>query len=313
MSDAIQLSVVVPLFDEEGNVQALVAAVREALEGWSWELLLVDDGSRDGTGREIAVAAANDERVRGVLLGRNAGQTGATQEGLDRARGRVIVTMDGDLQNDPGDIPRLVEVLDQGYDLVTGYRERRQDPWLTRKVPSWVANRLIRWVTGVPIRDNGCSLKAYRRELVDRLHLYAEMHRFIPAVAVATAGARVTEVPVRHHPRRVGTSKYGLERSWRVASDLLAVAVIRSFRERPILLFVGAGAVAVLAGLALAIGWLGAGADEASVVLPTLGALLAGLGIYLGMLGLLTEAAVHHAARRTPVQAVLVHDGRREG
>ncbi len=309
MSNTIRVSVVVPLFDEEGNVRALVEAVREALEGWAWELLLVDDGSRDGTAREIRGAVRADSRVRGVLLARNVGQTGATQEGLDRARGRVVVTMDGDLQNDPRDIPGLVAKLEEGYDLVTGYRERRQDPWLTRRVPSWVANRLIRWVTGVPVRDNGCSLKVYRRELVERLFLYAEMHRFIPAVAVATAGARVTEVPVRHHPRRVGASKYGLGRSWRVASDLLAVAVLRSFRERPLLLFGGAGLVAVVLGVVLALGGLGAGPGEAGLVLPTLGALVAGLGAYLAMLGLLTEAAVHHAARRAPARSILVREG----
>jgi glycosyltransferase involved in cell wall biosynthesis len=211
MSERLSLSVVVPLFDEEENVEPLVGAVQDALDiRASWELILVDDGSGDATPEIGARAAEADARVRLVRLARNYGQTAAMQAGFDQARGSVIVTMDGDLQNDPDDIPRLLTKLNEGYDLVIGYREGRKDRWLTRKVPSWVANRLIGWITGVRIRDNGCSLKAYRRELLERLHLYSDMHRFIPAVAAATAGARIAEIPVRHHSRLRGTSKYGL-------------------------------------------------------------------------------------------------------
>lgn len=183
------VSVVVPLYQEEENVEPLVEAVREALGTASWELVLVDDGSSDGTRARAARAAAADPRVRLIPLARNYGQTAAMQAGFDRARGEVIVSMDGDLQIDPGDIPLLVARLEEGYDRVTGYRLHRQDRLLSRKLPSWIANRLIRGVTGVPIRDTGCSLKAYRREVLERMRLYADMHRFIPALAAATAGA----------------------------------------------------------------------------------------------------------------------------
>jgi glycosyltransferase involved in cell wall biosynthesis len=210
MMHLVELSIVVPLFNEAENVDPLVERVRAALDGGpSWELLLVDDGSRDATPARMDELALEDPRVRPIHLARNYGQTTAMQAGFDHARGRIVVSMDGDLQNDPLDIPRLIETLDEGYDLVTGYRENRQDRFLTRKVPSWIANRIIRWLTAVPIRDNGCSLKAYRAELIQRLHLYSDMHRFIPAIAVATAGARIAEIPVMHHARQHGVSKYG--------------------------------------------------------------------------------------------------------
>jgi glycosyltransferase involved in cell wall biosynthesis len=164
------------------------------------------------------------------------------QAGFDMANGDVIVSMDGDLQNDPADIPRLVEKLDEGFDLVAGYRVRRQDNLLKRKVPSWIANRIIRFITRVDIRDNGCSLKAYRRWTLDRMPLYSDMHRFLPAMAAAMAGARITEIPVRHHARQFGQSKYGLSRVFKILADLLTITLISWFRERPFLLF-GLGAV----------------------------------------------------------------------
>src|SRR5262249_38900390 len=210
MSVRPTLSVVVPLYNEQESLPGLVDAVRSALAGdRAWELVLVDDGSRDGTAAAAEKISAVDSRVRLIRLARNYGQTQAMQAGFDAVRGDVVVSMDGDLQNDPADIPMLVNTLEQGYDLVAGYRERRQDKGITPKIPSWVANRLIRAITTVPIRDNGCSLKAYRRDMLDRMHLYSDMHRFLPALAAATAGARITEVPVRHHARRFGQSKYG--------------------------------------------------------------------------------------------------------
>ena len=243
MSSARLVSVVIPLFNEEESVGHLADAVRGALDGLdAWELILVDDGSTDRTAEVAKGFAAEDDRIRVVRLARNYGQTPAMQAGFDHARGDVVVTMDGDLQNDPADIPRLVAKIGEGYDLVVGYRERRQDRLLTRKVPSWIANRIIRWLTGVAIRDNGCSLKAYRRELLDRIVLYSDMHRFIPAVSAGVAGARIAEVPVRHHPRRYGTSKYGLSRVAKVLADLVTITMIRWFRERPLLMF-GIGAV----------------------------------------------------------------------
>lgn len=294
-----ELSVVVPLYDEEDCVRPLVRAVREALgESWKWELILVDDGSGDATVRRAETETAEDGRVRLVRLARNYGQTTAMQAGFDHARGKVVVSLDGDLQNDPRDIPRLVEKLEEGYDLVTGYRQDRQDKLLTRKVPSWVANRIIRWITGVPIRDNGCSLKAYRAEVLSDLHLYSELHRFIPAVAAATSGARITEIPVRHHPRRFGESKYGLSRTWRVLLDLLTVTMIRWFRERPLALFGWGAGLAATIGLGFLLSSLVAAAaftpyKASAVVLPGVAILAFGLAVYLLMLGLIGEVALH--------------------
>ena len=292
------VSVVVPLYNEEDNVALLVEAVRDALgKDGGWELVLVDDGSRDQTVARAREQAALDPRVIVVELARNYGQTQAMQAGFDRARGDVVVSMDGDLQNDPRDIPRLVATLEEGYDLVTGYRQRRQDQFLTRKVPSWVANRLIAALTGVRVRDNGCSLKAYRRSLLDELTLYSDMHRFLPALAAATAAARITEIPVQHHPRRFGTSKYGLSRIAKLLADLVTIKMISSFRERPLVLFV----LAALAPFSVAMvamgtwvfralrGWNGYGAE---VVLPTVVLLLVALTVHLIMLGLLAEAAL---------------------
>jgi len=313
MNPSATISVIVPFHNESGNVFPLVEAVRSALgPGNGWELLLIDDGSTDATGEEIEEAGRRDPRVRALGLGRNYGQTAALQVGFDRARGDVVVTLDGDLQNDPADIPALIDALEDGYDLVTGYRERRQDAFLTRKVPSWVANRLIRRLTSVPIRDNGCSLKAYRRELVERLHLYSDLHRFIPAVAVATAGASVTEIPVRHHARRVGSSKYGLSRTWKVLSDLLVITMIRSFHDRPLILFGAAGLWAFLvAGVFGALSLTSTvAAGENAIVLPSVTALMVGLGVYLVMLGLVAESAVFHARRRIDASSLLVHPSR---
>jgi len=276
----------------------LVNAVRDALAmERSWELVLVDDGSRDATARIAAELAAADRRVRLVCLARNYGQTQAMQAGFDAARGQVLVTMDGDLQNDPRDIPRLVATLEEGYDLVAGYRVRRKDRFFTRKVPSWVANQLIAWLSGVSIRDNGCSLKAYRRQLIDQLHLYSDMHRFLPALAAATAAARITEIPVRHHPRRFGKSKYGLSRIAKMLADLLTIKMITSFREQPLTLF-GSGALGSVAmGLVVVFTWLDSIATydvqvQRAYVLPTVALLWITLACYLLMLGLIAEVAL---------------------
>lgn len=296
---ARDLSIVVPVFNEVENLRPLVDAVREALaDAHVWELLLVDDGSTDGT-RELARRLAReDDRVRLVSLARNFGQTAAMQAGFDAAHGAVVVSMDGDLQNDPADIPRLLEKLEEGYDLVAGYRVDRQDTLITRKVPSWVANRIIAHLTGVSIRDNGCSLKAYRRELFDRVVLYSDMHRFIPAMAVATAGARVAEIPVRHHARRAGKSKYGLSRIWKVLSDLLAIKMISSFRNRPLVMF-GFGAV-IAAGLAgvffgLTLLSVPGGLREGmayTFVFPSIVLVWITLAVYLLLLGLIAEVVI---------------------
>jgi glycosyltransferase involved in cell wall biosynthesis len=299
MADGPDVSIVVPMMNEESNVVPLVEAVREALAPRSsWELILVDDGSQDRTRDLIGSMAGEDSRVRLVPLARNYGQSTAMQAGFDRARGRVVVTMDGDLQNDPRDIPLLLDKLSEGYDLVAGFRIRRQDRFVTRKIPSWIANRIIRWITGVSIRDNGCSLKAYRRELLARMRLYSEMHRFIPALAAATAGARITEVGVRHHARERGESKYGLSRIFRVLADLMSIKMIRSFRLRPLALFAGLAAAAAILGtlslVASAIAILEFNpVDAASLVFPSIALLWYALALYLMMLGLLGEVAIH--------------------
>lgn len=294
-----ELSIVVPVYNEAVNVRPLVEAVRGVLQDdTSWELLLVDDGSTDETRRVVGELAACDPRVHLVPLARNFGQTAAMQAGFDAATGRVIVSMDGDLQNDPADIPRLLDKLAEGYDLVAGYRVDRQDTLITRKVPSWIANRLIARLTGVSIRDNGCSLKAYRRELFDRVVLYSDMHRFIPAMAVAIAGARVAEIPVRHHPRRAGRSKYGLSRIWKVLSDLLAIKMISSFRGQPLVMFgLGALASAALAGLFFVLTMVsipgGLREDMAyTYVFPSIVLVWITLAVYLLLLGLIAEVAI---------------------
>jgi glycosyltransferase involved in cell wall biosynthesis len=298
MPQGPEVTIVVPVMNEEANVAPLVDAVREALAQRSWELILVDDGSRDRTRELIGVMAREDARVRLVPLARNYGQSTAMQAGFDHARGHVVVTMDGDLQNDPRDIPLLLDELAKGYDLVAGYRIRRQDRVVTRKIPSWFANRIIRWITGVSIRDNGCSLKAYRSELLTRMRLYSEMHRFIPALAASTAGARITEVGVRHHARARGESKYGLSRIFRVLADLMAIKMIRSYRLRPLLLFAALASAASVVGVlglaasVVAFTWFSA-RDAVSLVLPGIALLFFALALFLMMLGLVGEVAIH--------------------
>jgi glycosyltransferase involved in cell wall biosynthesis len=301
-----EISVVVPVLNEEANVGPLVEGVRQALrEEPAWELLFVDDGSTDATAAAILDLARTDPRIGLIALARTYGQTSALQAGFDHARGRVVVSMDGDLQNDPADIPALLAKLGEGYDLVAGYRTRREDAWLTRKVPSWVANQMIRWITRVPIRDNGCSLKAYRRELIERMSLYSDLHRFIPAVAAATAGARIAELDVRHHPRRHGRSNYGLSRVGKVLADLLTIKMIRSFRERPLLLFGSGALVASVLGLlfavaaAVSITAFSPGKADA-LVLPASACVWLALSCYLIMLGLIAESALWEARAEHP-------------
>lgn len=300
MTSEPHVSVVVPLYNEEDSVGPLVDAVRSALgSAIAWELVLVDDGSRDATADRVSELAQADPRIRLIRLARNYGQTQAMQAGFDAARGEAVVSMDGDLQNDPEDIPRLLAALEAGNDLVAGYRLKRQDKLLTRKVPSWVANRIIRVVTGVSIRDNGCSLKAYRRSTLERMRLYSDMHRFLPALAAATAGARITEIPVRHHARRFGASKYGLSRILKILADLVTLTMISWFRERPLLLF-GSGALvsllfAIIFGISSVVALAGASGTVDTFVLPASALLWVMLACYLVMLGLVAQAFLHRA------------------
>ncbi len=298
MSRQPEISIVVPLYNEAESVRLLVDEVRRALTDREWELLLVDDGSTDATGVLAEDVAREDSRVRAIRLARNYGQTKALQAGFDHVEGTVVVTMDGDLQNDPRDIPNLVDTLKTGYDLVAGYRAHRQDKLFTRRVPSRVANALVRRLTGVQIRDNGCSLKAYRRALVERLHLYSDFHRFIPALAAATAGARIAEVPVRHHPRKFGESKYGLSRVWKVVADLVTLKMLHSFRERPLAVFGGmaliAAGVATACAAASALGLMGVIANR-PVVMSGLALLWFGVAFFLLLLGLIGEVSVRES------------------
>jgi glycosyltransferase involved in cell wall biosynthesis len=307
-----EVSIVVPVFNEAENLPTLVEAVRRSLAELEWELLLVNDGSTDRTGLVADDLAGSEPRLRVLHLSRNFGQTAALQAGFDHASAGIVVTMDGDLQNDPADIPLLLERLAEGYDLVAGDRASRQDRFVTRRVPSVLANRMIRWLVGIPIRDNGCSLKAYRRSVVQRLTLYSDMHRFLPALAAATSGARIAEVPVRHHPRRHGHSKYGLSRVWKVLADLITIKTIHSFRERPLALFAFAAGVASLVGLFFAtytvIAAVSFETEESirALVFPAAALLSFGLSLFLLMLGLIAEVAVRERrGRQAPPHLVL--------
>jgi len=230
-----EISVVVPVYNEVDNINLLhdgvVCALQEAKR--SFEIVIVDDGSTDGTRRVLRRLAAESPYLRAILFRRNYGQTTAMAAGFDHVRGSIVITMDGDLQNDPADIPRLLEELERGYDIVCGWRRHRKDRWLTRLLPSKIANMLISWTTSVPIHDTGCSLKAYRIWVIRSLDLYSDMHRFIAALA-AGIGARVSEIPVRHHARRFGKSKYGLGRIFRVVVDLVGIKMLIQFSAHPI-------------------------------------------------------------------------------
>lgn len=306
------LSVVVPLFNEEASTEVLVRDLAAVLGPSRWELILIDDGSSDRTAAIALRLARRDRRVRLVRLARHYGQTAALQAGFDHARGDVVVSMDGDLQNDPCNIPALLTKLGHGYDLVTGYRESRQDHWLARRIPSWTANRLVRAITGVRIRDTGCTLRAYRRQLLERMRLYADMHRFVPAIAARTAAAVIAEIPVGHRPRRSGSAKYGLSRVLPVAVDLLTLAMITRFRERPLAIFAWAAGITstvgiVFAGLTLVA--LNAGSSSATfLVLPGVSLLMMGLAFYLFMLGLVAEVALFSIYRADSDDLALVRE-----
>lgn len=234
----MDLTVVVPLYNEQDNVCPLYEALTREMNRLAveYEIVFIDDGSDDATFQRAYALARHDQRLKIIKFRRNHGQTPAIAAGIRHARGNILVTMDGDMQNDPADIERLLIKLREGYDLVVGWRHQRQDTFLLRNLPSAIANNLIATVTGVPVKDSGCTLKAYRSEVVRNVPLYSEMHRFIPAM-LSLAGARIAEVKVRHHARRFGRSKYGLSRTYKVLFDLLTVKTLISFSTRPLLLF----------------------------------------------------------------------------
>ena len=307
----MDISVVVPLYNEEDNVQLLYEEIKGVLDTMAEqaEIVFVDDGSRDRTLAKLEAIQADDDHVRVVSLRRNFGQTAAMTAGFDHARGGVIITMDGDLQNDPHDIPQLVGKLNEGYDVVTGWRYDRQDPFLSRKLPSQLANRLISRVTGVGLHDYGCTLKAFRREVIDNINLYGEMHRFIPAIA-SGMGISFTEVKVNHRARRFGTSKYGISRTIRVVLDLITVKFMLSYATRPLHVFGTVGVVSsllgVTIGLILTVQRQLFGIGLANRPLLLLAVLLIFMGIQFITIGLLAELVVrtYHESQKKPIYYV---------
>ncbi|MEB3357848.1 MAG: glycosyltransferase family 2 protein [Synechococcales bacterium] len=308
---SLTLSIIVPIFNEVESLVPLIEAIADAVANLStpYEIVCVDDGSTDGSSDLLRQQAARRTDLRAVLLRRNYGQTAAMAAGFKHAQGTVFVTMDGDLQNDPADIPRLLDKLGEGYDLVSGWRKNRQDAALTRLLPSKIANFLISRVTEVDLHDYGCSLKAYRAELVADMNLYGELHRFLPALAFIE-GARIAEIPVRHHARRFGQSKYGLGRTFRVVMDLLTIFFIKKFLTRPMHVFgffgLGALGLGSLLGLYLTVLKLGFGQNIGNRPLLILAVVLFLAGIQLFSFGLLAELLMrtYHESQGRPIYRV---------
>ena len=286
----VQLSVIAPLYNEEDSVAPLYHSIVKSINRLDidYEILFVDDGSSDNTVAEAQKLAEKDTRLRVIKFRRNYGQTPAMAAGIDHAKGDVLVTMDGDLQNDPDDIPAFLDKMDEGYDIVVGWRHKRQDKLVTRKIPSRIANRLIGRITGVPIKDNGCSLKAYKASVIKNIPLYSEMHRFIPAMA-SLAGSRIAEIKVKHHARQFGESKYGLSRIYKVLVDLLAIKTILSFFSRPLRVFALAASITAVIGVtALVTGMLQL-VDGGGFVYISVALLYISLAIALLSLGVMGE------------------------
>ena len=307
--EVLDLSIVVPVHDEEDNVVPLYEALSKALRvlGRPYEIIVVDDGSRDDTYQRLARLADADDAFKLIKLRRNFGQTAAMAAGFDHAAGDIVIPMDGDLQNDPTDIPRLLDKLDEGYDVVSGWRKDRQDS-AVRRLPSRIANWLIGRVTGVRLHDYGCTLKAYRADVVAETQLYGEMHRFLPALA-AQAGARIAEIPVRHHPRVSGRSKYGLRRTFKVLLDLLTVKFL-SISTKPSYVFGGSGAILCFIG-SLFVLWTAYERLVNGIYVYRQPSLLVGvflfmIGFNLFFLGLLAELIVrtYHESQSKPTYLI---------
>ncbi|MBA4124714.1 MAG: glycosyltransferase family 2 protein [Acidobacteria bacterium] len=308
---APELSLFLPVLDEEDNLRPMHAKISEALNalGKTAEVIYVDDGSTDKSLEILREIAGGDERVRVISLRRNYGQTAAMSAGIDAANGKILIPMDADLQNDPKDIARLLEKLDEGYDVVSGWRKNRQDKLVSRKIPSQIANRIISWIGGVPLHDYGCSLKAYRRDVIQDVRLYGEMHRFIPIYA-SWAGARVTEIPVDHHARTMGKSKYGISRTVKVVFDLMTIKFMASYQTKPIYVFGTFGLIAFLlsmfAGLwAFALKFI-YGVSFILTPLPVIAIVLLAISMQFFLMGLLAEMLVrtYHESQNKTIYAV---------
>lgn len=304
------ISIVIPLYNEEENVRELHAGLKPVMDslGNEYEIIFVDDGSADNTLPLLQKIQAEDDNVIVLSLRRNFGQTAAFAAGFDYSRGNIIITMDGDLQNDPNDIPKLLELM-KDNDLVSGWRKKRKDPFLSRRLPSIIANAIISKVTGVNLHDYGCSLKAYRRDVIKNLKLYGEMHRFIPAVA-SWYGVRIAEVETTHHPRLRGKSKYGISRTMKVVLDLITVKFLQSFSTKPLQFFgpIGllSGAMGFFISFYLSIEKLFSGQDIGGRPLLLLGALLIIVGIQFIGMGLLGEmmVRVYHETQKKPIYVI---------
>lgn len=291
--DPVELSVVVPFFNEEDNIGRLYEKLSAVLDElpYTCEMVFVDDGSKDRTFERARELALGNPRLRVIRFRRNYGQTPAMVAGIDHSRGKVIITMDGDLQNDPADIPLFLEKINEGYDIVVGWRHRRQDKLITRKIPSMIANRLIGKVTGVPIKDNGCSLKAYRADIIQSIPLYSEMHRFIPAM-MSLAGVKIAEIKVNHFARQFGESKYGLSRIYKVLLDLIGIKTLLASATRPLVWFgVLAGGATLVALAALVLALLEIYGDPAATGLVWMGVslLFGSLAVFLVSSGVFSE------------------------
>jgi len=305
-----ELSVVVPLLDEQENLRPLYDQIRQALDGrYAYEIIFVDDGSTDGSFQVLEEFHDADPNVRVIRFRKNFGQTAALSAGFSHARGGIVIAMDADLQNDPADIPMLVAKLREGYDVVSGWRKQRHDKALTRRLPSRMANWLISKITGVKLHDYGCTLKAYRREVLAQTKLYGEMHRFIPALA-SWSGAQIAECVVNHRPRTAGVAKYGLSRTWKVILDLITVKFLGSFSTKPIYIFGGLGGLmalfAFLLGLMVISQKVNAGVDMSGNPLLLLTAVLFLTTIQFILMGLLAELLVrtYHESQNRPTYVI---------
>ncbi len=301
MSQARSLSIVVPVYNEAENIQPMYEEIRVTCQALArdWELLFVDDGSADRTAALVRELARRDPHVRLVRLKRNYGQTAAMAAGFDLCRGAIVVSLDGDLQNDPADIPRLLAGLDEGYDVVCGWRRRRQDPFWSRRLPSRIANWLVERLTDVHVHDLGCSLKAYRASVIKDVALYGQLHRFIPVMSWLQ-GARVGEVEVNHRPRRFGRSKYGLRRAWRVLLDMITVKMLTAFASRPVAWFALLSLPSFVCAL-IAAAIMASSADRhphTSLVISSVALLFSMVGTHLLAIGVLSELFVGTAHRR---------------
>lgn len=309
----MQVSIIIPVYNEEENLPILNDAIHAVMDketNIAWEVVYVNDGSTDHSLDAIRSFANKDpERVSGIDFRRNFGQTAAVSAGIDNTKGEIIILIDADLQNDPADIPMLLDKIIEGYDVVSGWRVNRQDTYLTRILPSQIANWLISKVTGVHLHDYGCTLKAYKREVLTGFHLYGEMHRFIPAYA-HSVGARITEIPVRHHPRKYGKTKYGLNRTIKVLLDLFTVKFMLSYSQKPIYLFGGTGLVLIFGSglllLFLMLRRLIAGISVLSSPLFQMSTMFFILGFQSILMGLIAELLIrtYHESQSKPIYTI---------